>query len=72
MIKWVHRRLDGTKEGTVRAEDYIIFYGKGNENHQLGTGDFVHHRTVTAVTTAGVVYDMMSHIFREVTGVLSF
>jgi len=26
------------KEGTVRAGDYNSFYGKGNENHQLGTG----------------------------------
>jgi hypothetical protein len=26
------------KGGTVRAEDYILFYGKGNENHQLGKG----------------------------------
>jgi hypothetical protein len=23
---------------TVRAGGYIIFYGKGNENHQLGAG----------------------------------
>jgi hypothetical protein len=26
------------KGGTVRAGDYTVFYGKGNESHQLGAG----------------------------------
>ena len=37
------------KGGTVRAGDYNFSYGKGNENHQRGTGSFVQHRIVSAV-----------------------
>jgi len=52
----VYRTLGGTK-GTryVRARIYIyiyiyiLFYGKGNENYQLGTEFFVYHRVVSAV-----------------------
>ena len=40
------REVRRDKGGTVRAWDYNFFYGKGNENHQLGTGFFVHQRTL--------------------------
>ena len=37
------------KWDTIRAGDYNFFYVKGNENHELGTGFFVHRRIVSAV-----------------------
>jgi hypothetical protein len=49
------------KGGTVRAGDYIVFYGKGDENRQLRKEFFVHHRIVTAVRRAEIVSYRMSH-----------
>ena len=46
----------------VKAGDYNFFYEKGNGNHQLGTGFFVHHRTVSAVKREEFVSDMVSYI----------
>jgi hypothetical protein len=50
------------KGGTERAEDYTFFYGKGNEDRQLGTRFFVHNRIISAVRTAEFVSNRMSYI----------
>jgi hypothetical protein len=34
--------------GTEPAGEYTLSYGKGNENHELGTGFFVHKRIVSS------------------------
>jgi len=43
------QEIERDKGGTVRPGDYNFFYGRGNKNHQLGTGFFVHHRILSAV-----------------------
>ena len=46
----------------MRAGNYNFFYGKVNENCQMGTGFFVHHRTVSAVKRVESDGDRMSYI----------
>jgi hypothetical protein len=48
--------------GDERAEEYTIFYGKGNEGHELCTGFFfVYNRIITALNRAEFVSERISY-----------
>jgi hypothetical protein len=45
--------------GTEAVGEYTFFYGQENENHELGTGCFVHKRIISAFKKVEFVSDRM-------------
>jgi hypothetical protein len=56
----VQVRWDGG--GTEPAVEYTFLYGKGNENHELGTGYFVHKRIIVSSQRMEFISHRMSYI----------
>jgi hypothetical protein len=55
MLDLVGLQIRWDKGGIKPADIFALFYGKGNENHELGTGFFVCKIIISAVKTVEFV-----------------
>jgi hypothetical protein len=55
------------RDGTEPAGECTFFYGKGNENHELGTGFFWYIRIILSVERVEIVSDRMSYVILRLT-----
>jgi hypothetical protein len=53
-------RWDGGS--TEPSGEFTFFYRKGNKNHELGTGFFVHMRIISAVKRVEFISNRMAYI----------
>jgi hypothetical protein len=51
--------------GTDPAGEYTFFFGKGNENHELDTGLFVHEEIISAFKRDEFVSDVVHNTTRS-------